>query len=180
MVTRVMRRKTNCRHMTGDHHGQGVGRATLLVRAVDAILGTHKEEISRHRDRMGRLRRRRGQRLQLELDVGRSATEVAAEIGTSAQVVYELTREARRGQPSPQQWWEELSGDDRAAFAAAARRPLGLAEELARKLRDAGVLVAYVGWQGQEMEAVFPREYADHALAVSGSPSRRRKSNQTL
>jgi hypothetical protein len=27
--------------MTGDHHGQGVGRATLLVRAVDAILGTH-------------------------------------------------------------------------------------------------------------------------------------------
>jgi hypothetical protein len=27
--------------MTGDHHGRGVGRATLLVRAVDAILGTH-------------------------------------------------------------------------------------------------------------------------------------------
>ncbi len=139
-----------------------------------------QEEISRHRERMGRLRRRRGQRLQLELNVGRSATEVAAEIGTSAQVVYELTREARRGQPSPQQWWEELSDDDRAAFAAAARRPLGLAEELARRLRDAGVLVAYVGWQGQEMEAVFPREYADHALAVSGSPPRRRKSNQTL
>jgi hypothetical protein len=42
MVTRVMRRKTNCRHMTGDHHGQGVGRATLLVRAMDAILGTHR------------------------------------------------------------------------------------------------------------------------------------------
>jgi hypothetical protein len=37
-----MRRKTNCRHMTSDHHGQGVGRATLLVRAVDAILGTHR------------------------------------------------------------------------------------------------------------------------------------------
>ncbi len=93
-----------------------------------------QEEISRHRERMGRLRRRRGQRLQLELNVGRSATEVAAEIGTSAQ----------------------------------------------GRLRDAGVLVAYVGWQGQEMEAVFPREYADHALAVSGSPPRRRKSNQTL
>ena len=28
-------------HMTGDHHGQGAGRATLLVRAVDAIVGTH-------------------------------------------------------------------------------------------------------------------------------------------
>lgn len=129
-----------------------------------------QKEISRHRDRMGRLRRRRGQRLQLELDAGRTATEVAAELGTSAQVVYELTREARLGQPSPQQWWEELSDDDRVAFAAAASRPLGLAEELARRLRDAGVLVAYVGWQGQEMEAVFPREYAAHALAASESP----------
>jgi hypothetical protein len=28
--------------MTGDHHGQRVWSATLLVRAVDAILGTHK------------------------------------------------------------------------------------------------------------------------------------------
>jgi hypothetical protein len=27
--------------MTGDHHGQSTERATLLVRAVDAILGTH-------------------------------------------------------------------------------------------------------------------------------------------
>jgi hypothetical protein len=31
--------------MTGDHHGRGVGRATLLVRAVDAILGTHSTEV---------------------------------------------------------------------------------------------------------------------------------------
>jgi hypothetical protein len=28
--------------MTGDHHGRGAGQATLLVRAADAILGTHK------------------------------------------------------------------------------------------------------------------------------------------
>jgi len=28
--------------MTGDHHGQSTERATLLVRGVDAILGTHK------------------------------------------------------------------------------------------------------------------------------------------
>jgi class 3 adenylate cyclase len=28
--------------MIGDHHGQGAGRATLLVSAVDAILGTHR------------------------------------------------------------------------------------------------------------------------------------------
>jgi hypothetical protein len=28
--------------MIGDHHGRSTGRATLLVRAVDAILGTHR------------------------------------------------------------------------------------------------------------------------------------------
>ena len=28
--------------MTGDHHGQTAGTATLLVRAVDGILGTHR------------------------------------------------------------------------------------------------------------------------------------------
>jgi hypothetical protein len=27
--------------MIGDHHGRSAGPATLLVRAVDAILGTH-------------------------------------------------------------------------------------------------------------------------------------------
>jgi hypothetical protein len=27
--------------MTGEHYGQSAGRATVLVRAVDAILGTH-------------------------------------------------------------------------------------------------------------------------------------------
>ena len=32
----------NRRHMMGDHDGQSVGRATLLVRAVDVILGTHR------------------------------------------------------------------------------------------------------------------------------------------
>jgi hypothetical protein len=46
VVTRVMRRKVNRRHMTGDHHGRGAGRATLLVRAADAILGTE----GMHRD----------------------------------------------------------------------------------------------------------------------------------
>jgi len=30
----------NCRHMTDDHHGRTAGRATLLVRAVDGLLGT--------------------------------------------------------------------------------------------------------------------------------------------
>jgi AcrR family transcriptional regulator len=36
----------NRRHMTDDHHGQMAGRATLLVRAVDEILGTHRGEIA--------------------------------------------------------------------------------------------------------------------------------------
>jgi hypothetical protein len=40
MRTRVIRRKTNRRHMTGDH-GRTARRATLLVRAMDEILGTH-------------------------------------------------------------------------------------------------------------------------------------------
>jgi hypothetical protein len=38
----VIRRKTNRGHMTGDHHGQTTGSATLLVRAMDGILGTHR------------------------------------------------------------------------------------------------------------------------------------------
>ena len=38
----VPTRNTNRRHMTGDHHGRAAGRATLLVRAMDGILGTHR------------------------------------------------------------------------------------------------------------------------------------------
>ena len=44
VVTRVMRRKANRRHMTGDRDGQAPGKATLLVIAVDGILGTHRSE----------------------------------------------------------------------------------------------------------------------------------------
>jgi hypothetical protein len=32
--------------MIGDHHGQVAGRATLLVRVVDEILGTHSSSMS--------------------------------------------------------------------------------------------------------------------------------------
>jgi hypothetical protein len=38
---RVIRRKMNRRHMTGDHHGRPASRATLPVTATDEILGTH-------------------------------------------------------------------------------------------------------------------------------------------
>jgi hypothetical protein len=37
----MVRRKTNRRHMTGDHHGRTARRATLLVTATDEILGRH-------------------------------------------------------------------------------------------------------------------------------------------
>ena len=32
----------NRRHMIGDHHGRTAGGTTLLVRAMDGILGTHR------------------------------------------------------------------------------------------------------------------------------------------
>jgi hypothetical protein len=37
-----MRRKANRRHMTGDRDGQAVEKATLLVIAVDGVLGPHR------------------------------------------------------------------------------------------------------------------------------------------
>jgi len=40
----VINRKTNLRHMMGDHHGRSARWATLLVRALDGILGTHTDE----------------------------------------------------------------------------------------------------------------------------------------
>jgi hypothetical protein len=45
-ASRVIRRNVNRRHMTGDHHRPSAGRATQLVRAVDAILGTHKQIVA--------------------------------------------------------------------------------------------------------------------------------------
>jgi hypothetical protein len=40
-TTLVITRKTTRRHMIGNPHGQMAGKATLLVRAADEILGTH-------------------------------------------------------------------------------------------------------------------------------------------
>jgi len=48
VVTRAMRRKTNRRHMTGDHHGRTAGRATLLLTATDGNLGTHSLPAAGH------------------------------------------------------------------------------------------------------------------------------------
>ena len=38
----MVRRNTNRRHMIGDHHGRTAERTTLMLRAVDDILGTHR------------------------------------------------------------------------------------------------------------------------------------------
>jgi hypothetical protein len=57
-ATRVIRRKTNRGHMTGDHHGRTARSATLLVRAMDGILGRHRSPfrliVSVHRRSAGR------------------------------------------------------------------------------------------------------------------------------
>jgi hypothetical protein len=42
----VVRRNMNRRHMIDDHYGGTAARATLLVRAMDEILGTHSEVFS--------------------------------------------------------------------------------------------------------------------------------------
>ena len=44
-ATRVIRRKTNRRHMIGHHDGRTARGATLLIRAVDGILGTHRIKV---------------------------------------------------------------------------------------------------------------------------------------
>ena len=53
-ATRVISRNTNRGHMIGDPHGRTAGRATLLVRATDEILGTHNGN-DRSRPPAGRL-----------------------------------------------------------------------------------------------------------------------------
>jgi hypothetical protein len=54
VITRVIKRKTNRKHMIGDHHGRAVGIATLLLTATDGILGTHRvsEDGWRHQPRI--------------------------------------------------------------------------------------------------------------------------------
>lgn len=65
----------------------------LPVKEADRLI---QERIAYHRDQMGIWALRRGQRLQRELDAGRKPAEIAVDIGTSAQVVYDLTRKARK------------------------------------------------------------------------------------
>jgi hypothetical protein len=65
----------------------------LPVGEADRLIS---EKITYHRDQMSEWRLRRGQRLQRELDAGRKPAEIAVAIGTSAQVVYDLTAKARK------------------------------------------------------------------------------------
>lgn len=65
----------------------------LPVADADRII---REHMDYHRDQLKLWRQQRGMRFLRELNTGRNATEVAAELGISAQVVYNLSREARK------------------------------------------------------------------------------------
>lgn len=69
----------------------------LPVKEADRLI---QEKIAYHRGQMAYWARRRGERLQRELDAGRKPAEIAVDINTSAQVVYDLTRKARTARPT--------------------------------------------------------------------------------
>lgn len=52
-----------------------------------------RDQMAHHREQLAGLRRQRAERLRRERDSGRPVADIAAEIGTSVQVVYELIRE---------------------------------------------------------------------------------------
>jgi hypothetical protein len=56
----VVRRNINRRHMTGDHRGGTAGRATLLAKATDQILGTHRSHTCTRLRRGSCRQRKRG------------------------------------------------------------------------------------------------------------------------
>lgn len=68
----------------------------LPVKEADRLI---QEKIAYHRGQMAHWALRRGERLQRELDAGRKPAEIAVDINTSAQVVYDLTRKARTARP---------------------------------------------------------------------------------
>lgn len=45
VITVVIRRKTNRRHMISDHHGRVTGIATLLLTATDGNIGTYNGSV---------------------------------------------------------------------------------------------------------------------------------------
>lgn len=65
----------------------------LPVKEADRLI---QQQMAYHREQLKVWRLRRGQRLQRELDAGRKPAEIAVDIDASTQVVYELTREARK------------------------------------------------------------------------------------
>jgi hypothetical protein len=65
----------------------------LPVGEADRLI---QEKMAYHREQLTLLRLERGRRLQLELDAGRKPAEVAVAIDASVQIVYDLTRDARK------------------------------------------------------------------------------------
>lgn len=60
-----------------------------------------RQGIERCRDEMGQWRRARAVRVAQERDAGRDIDGIAADMGVTAQVVYGLIREARKGAENP-------------------------------------------------------------------------------
>lgn len=77
------------------------------------------------------------------------------------------------GGPAPEDWWDSLSDDDKAAFRLAADRPFPLDRDLAKKLDDARVPVVRVGFEGDTMEPVFTKQYRDYATRAMPIAPRR-------
>ncbi|MFB6392688.1 hypothetical protein [Polymorphospora sp. A560] len=61
--------------------------------------------------------------------------------------------------PTPEEWWASLTPEDQAAYAEAARPPVKLPRELAEKMAAAGVRISYWGFEGNELEAQWPRRF---------------------
>lgn len=91
--------------------------------------------------------------------------DILREIGHawSRQWLDETVRDIKPGGlgTPPADWWAGLDDNDRQAYRAAVARPYPMPHDLAKKMLDAGVLVAWVGFEGQQMEPVFPRRYIE-------------------
>lgn len=79
---------------------QGVPFTVMTTDDLDALPIAEadrvaRDHIERHREQMGEWRRARAARIAGERANGRSAAEIAADIGVHVQVVYDLLREAR-------------------------------------------------------------------------------------
>jgi hypothetical protein len=145
----------------------------LLTMPLDEADQYIRDRMGEHQQQLSRWRLARGARVLHELAAGRKPAEVAVAIDASTTVVHALAAEARRGfvalGPSPEQWWEGLDDDDRAAFLQAARRPYGISPELAGKMQRAGALVVWAGFG--DLRPVLPEPYTTFLRSMAKDTS---------